>query len=181
MFETENIWEELRRHLVENFPTDSEKGIDSRLEKLMNSKGNMRTQDKDVQLYIPEFRGKVLRVGISIKGTDNPYYYETDAGKRVCQMLSYEYVSNTEDIWDALRMQLKENFPTDPDRTIELRLQGLMKAKEKAKADDKSLVLYIPNINGEVLRVGFGIEGTDTVYYVETDAGRDLTKSLLCA
>jgi len=83
--ERQNIWERLRTLLEENFLNDSEKEIEMKLKTLRNLDSEF--EGKPLELYVPEFHGAILRVGIRVKGENKKAYYVTEIGKKLEHML----------------------------------------------------------------------------------------------
>lgn len=74
--------EMLRKKLEENFPNDKERDIDEKVSNLIEI-----CYKKRVALYIADFRGIVLRVGLTSIENNQNYWYSTEAGLEVEELL----------------------------------------------------------------------------------------------
>lgn len=83
--ENNNIWERLKILLRENFPNDTQEETELKFRTLRNND----YYGKTLELYVPEFQGAVLRVGICVKGEKKKKaFFVTEAGEKLTQILS---------------------------------------------------------------------------------------------
>lgn len=89
--ESNNIWERLRIMLEKYFPNDTASDIDRKLKNFKDEYTKLlkdEYEDKSLELYVPEFKDTVLRVGVRVKGTNEILYSLTEAGKELEELLS---------------------------------------------------------------------------------------------
>lgn len=79
------MWEHLRYLLKDNFPNNTEQELEMKYNSLFNYPEEW--WGSKIVLYVPKFRGIVLRVGICCEGTNYKIYFSTDAEKELDEIL----------------------------------------------------------------------------------------------
>ncbi len=83
-----DIWDSLRYLLKNNFPNDSKEDLEKRFNSLYNYPEDW--YGKEIELYVPQFRGIILRIGIHCKGTNKFSYFSTAAEHELDEVLSLD-------------------------------------------------------------------------------------------
>lgn len=91
MVKDKNMWNQLRQSLKENFPNDSDKELEMKFESLKNYDESWYS--KNIVLYVPNFRGAVIRVGIQCEETGEKRYFKTHAEKELLAVLDADFIS----------------------------------------------------------------------------------------
>jgi hypothetical protein len=81
--ESNNIWVRVRELLEKNFPNDSKKETESKIQTLKRVTNNCKT----LEVYVKKFQDSVLRVGVRTKKSNEKFYFSTEIGKKLGDLL----------------------------------------------------------------------------------------------